>query len=131
MGVQPQSPIAWSPNGLSLAFVSGDKSIFIVTYTKLESGETEFVLSQTLVGHQNLVKCLLFHPTDSNTLISAGGDGFFVWNVKACRFTVHVHTSTQPGVAHETDIECMCWTHQGITLVTGSKDTDAMKAWYV
>lgn len=30
--------------------------------------------------------------------------------------------------AHESDVECLCWTHDGATLVSGSKDNN-VKAW--
>ena len=56
--------------------------------------------------------------------MSGSADGLFVWNVKSAKFIHHINKSTRSNEAHDSDVECLCWTHKGANLVTGGKDND-------
>jgi len=91
-------------------------------------------------GHRLTVKSLLFHPHNADILISGGVEGIFVWSLSAGRvsqvvthanasdYSASVAAVVSGSNAHESDVECMCWTHDGATLITGSKDA-TVKAW--
>lgn len=66
---------------------------------------------------------------DSNTLVSGGCDGLFVWDVTSGQSVRHIGVGENPS-QHESDIECLAWAYQGSTLLTGSKDTN-IKVWDV
>ena len=91
-------------------------------------------------GHRLTVKSLLFHPHNADIMISGGVEGIFVWSLSAGRvsqvithanasdFSASIAAVISGSSAHESDVECMCWTHDGATLITGSKDA-TVKAW--
>ena len=136
IGVQDASPLAWAAEGDVLAAVSSNHSIFIFALC----GQA-FKLTKLLAGHHATVKTLVFHPHDADMLVSGGVEGIFVWSISTGRVTQvisHLSGGDLAGYAsvvssvggHESDIECMCWAHDGTTLITGSKDTN-VKAWSV
>eukprot|EP01132_Coremiostelium_polycephalum_P011229 gene11229-13756_t len=123
IGVQENSPIAWSSDGSRLGFVSGNGSIYIAKDSK-----GSFEIENVLNGHSHSVNCLLFHPKES-ILVSGGFDGIIIWDyIKGFiikRIRPHVDAD-----AHESKVECLEWLHDGITLVSGAKDSN-IKVWDV
>lgn len=138
LGVQDASPLAWNTTGDVLAGVSSNHSIFVFAL----SGQAFKLTKELGGGHRLTVRGLLFHPREADVLISGGVEGIFVWSLASSRvmqvishmnavdlFSGLSGVTTAVG-AHESDVECMCWTHDGSTLITGSKDTN-IKAWAV
>lgn len=105
-----------------------------------QSTPTGLLTHRLAGGHRLTVKSLLFHPHNADILISGGVEGIFVWSLSAGRVSqvvTHANASDYSASvaavvsgtnAHESDVECMCWTHGGATLITGSKDA-TVKAW--
>lgn len=122
LGIQHESPVAWSPNGEILAFVSGNHSIYLTS-----PHEGRFRVSKMLDGHDLPVKALLWHPEDNNTLISAGPEGYFVWDIAAAEVVTKRPADGRDG-NHESDVEVLCWAMGSLNLITGSRDT-SIKVW--
>jgi len=76
LGIQPCSPVAWSPDGRMLAFVSGSNGICIA-----RKSDEALAIQHVLTAHDFAVNCLVFHPTEP-TLLSAGVEGIFVWDLQ-------------------------------------------------
>lgn len=132
IGVQSETPMAWSPCGNILAFVSGNKSVVLCEQPaggSMERG-TPMAINKVLVGHRAPVTCLRFHPTHPKVphLVSCGHDGLIVWDTEHCRIAHHFSPETAPDVAHESTVQCAEWAFEGAVLVTGSKDTN-IKIW--
>jgi WD40 repeat protein len=134
ISVAERTPLCWSEDGTMLAAVGGNGSIFI-----LHLVDDTFKMWKLLLGHKHTVRCLLFHPKNSNQLVSGGVDGLFVWDVGNAAITqlFSYKTAKELGVpaslltatgAHESDVESMAWAFDGASLVTGSKDA-SLKAW--
>lgn len=122
IGVQEQSPIAWSVDGKRLAFVSGNASIYITKEDHLGN----FVVENVLIGHKTTVNCLLFHPRDS-ILISGGFDGLIIWDYLKGFIIKRISPHQDPD-AHESNVECLTWICDGTALVSGGKDAN-IKVW--
>jgi WD40 repeat protein len=116
------------PPSRRLAFISGDKSIFIFQYGEPAPGVRRFSLAGSCIGHKKKVHCLSFHPSDPNILVSGGGDGLFVWDVTKFSRIHTINPTTRGEIAHDSDVECIAWTHGGVTLLSGGKDCE-IKCW--
>ncbi|KAK8800683.1 hypothetical protein WA158_000008 [Blastocystis sp. Blastoise] len=124
IGVQSCSPIAWSYDGQYLAYVSGTFSILVY-----KADETKnYIPFASLIGHAQIVKALLFHPT-LPYLISCGNEGFFIWNYIESKLVSVIDENTNED-AHEGSVECLCWGYDGSVLFTGSKDS-TIKIWKI
>ena len=74
MGVQNQTPLAWSEDGNNFAYVAENCSIFITSQLK-----GRFEIERTLDGHHRRLSSILFHPSEP-ILVSAGIEGIYVWD---------------------------------------------------
>jgi len=122
IGVQEDSPSAWSPDGSRFAFVSGNGSIYITKEN--ESGN--FIVENVLAGHTHTVNCLLFHPTEP-IFVSGGFEGIIVWDLLS-GFIIKKMVSHIDPDAHDAKVECLFWLYEGTSLVSGSKDSN-IKVW--
>jgi hypothetical protein len=60
IGIQPQTPVAWSHDGTRLCLVSSNFDIFVMKVA--ESGARQLAMFRLLAGHKGNVKSLCFHP---------------------------------------------------------------------
>ncbi|KAJ4456959.1 putative WD-40 repeat protein [Paratrimastix pyriformis] len=134
LGIQPSTPVVWSPDGRMLAFVSGSNGIYLA---KKSDTDDTFSIHNVLMGHDFSVTSLLFHPTEP-TLVSAGVEGIFIWDLTrmALRKKILIHTeaagqqATATPDAHEGPIEVLLWMYGGTALISGSKDS-TVRVWDV
>mmetsp|Transcript_60631 Transcript_60631/g.146524 ORF Transcript_60631/g.146524 Transcript_60631/m.146524 type:complete len:863 (+) Transcript_60631:254-2842(+) len=122
LGIQKESPVAWSPDGEQLAFVSGNHSIYIASVV-----EGRYRVAKMLDGHVKPVRVMVWHPSDANTLVSAGPEGIYVWDV-AKGETIHRKECDGIEGRHTDSVEVLCFATGGLNLVSGSKDTN-IKIW--
>lgn len=59
LGVQSESPLAVSPDGQKMAFVTANHSIYILLWSKERQ---RYEIDHLLAGHHWEVKALTFHP---------------------------------------------------------------------
>lgn len=121
MGVQNDTPIAWSADGGKLAYVAENCSIFITSDHK-----SRFTLEKCLDGHNRRVHALLFHP-ERPLLVSAGVEGIFVWDIEKGVLVQKIDQKSSSN-AHSNGVECLTWVYGGSTLISGSRDHD-IKVW--
>ena len=124
IGVQNDSPISFSISGTKFAFVLGNHSVVVLKWNS-----SRFVIHRTLEGHTSKVYMLEFSNGSENLLMSGGDDGMFLWDVEKGVGVSNVKIGKDKE-SHNDMIECGCWTHEGETFVTGSRDND-LKAWDV
>ena len=124
IGVQNDSPISFSISGTKFAFVLGNHSVVVLKWDS-----AKFVIHRTLEGHTSKVYMLDFSNGSENLLMSGGDDGMFLWDVEKGVQVSNVKIGKDKE-SHNDMIECGCWTHEGETFVTGSRDND-LKAWDV
>ena len=122
IGVQNDSPISFSRDGKKFAFVLGNYSVVVLKWD-----DEKFVIHKTLEGHTSKVYMLEFSNGSENLLMSGGDDGMFLWDVEKGVEVSQVKIG-KDRASHNDMIECGCWTHEGETFVTGSRDND-LKAW--
>lgn len=123
VGVQEDTPLCWSLDGQRLAFVSGNRSIYISSRDK----DGNFLIDNVLTGHIYKVSCLLFHPKDP-ILVSGGIEGIFIWDCKTGKLLKKIESSSDDQNSHEGAIECLTWLYDGSSLLSGSRDTN-IKVW--
>lgn len=75
IGVDENSPVAWSADASLLAFAARDYGIYIAARTR-----TGFTVATTLVGSRSSVKKLEFHPS-RKLLVSGCDEGIKLWAV--------------------------------------------------
>lgn len=121
--VQDRTPLAWSADGMRLAFVSGSFGVYV-----LDMQGNYFRMARVLTGHRTAVRTLSFHPRDANILVSGGADGLLVWDIRRGEPLQTLSKAAGVAAAHESDVECVAWVHDGTALCTGSKDT-TIKVW--
>jgi WD40 repeat protein len=132
IGVDENSPVAWSADALLLAFAARDYGIYIATRT-----ETGFTLATTLIGSRSSIKKLAFHPR-RRLLVSANEQGIKLWAVyvdpgssnnpsNQCRL-VHSLGLDSTVRTHDAAVETVEWLFDGAFLATGSKD-NSVKIW--
>lgn len=131
IGVQKESPVAWSPDGTRLCFVSGNKSLCLLSQRTGadDPRRGEYKVDCLLEGHKLDVKALSFCPRDPNIIVSGGYEGIFIWNTAERRVSKRLHSSLQDD-AHEGDVLCFEWAMDGTSLLSGGKDSD-IKIWDV
>ncbi|KAJ3431807.1 hypothetical protein M0812_20730 [Anaeramoeba flamelloides] len=129
VGVQPETPIAWSKNGMYLTFVSGNYSIYIIKKIENKRGQQtvlNFQITATLEGHTKPVNALIFHPTRP-ILISGGFEGIFIWNLENSTLKQRISPNNYQN-AHQGTVECFEFLQEGRCLITGSGDS-TIKIW--
>ena len=86
IGVDENSPVAWSADASLLAFAARDYGIYIATRT-----QTGFTVAETLIGSRSSVKKLDFHP--SRKLLASGSEeGIKLWVVCVGSEGSHEHS---------------------------------------
>ena len=129
IGVDENSPVAWSADASLLAFAARDYGIYIATRT-----QTGFTVAETLIGSRSSVKKLDFHP--SRKLLASGSEeGIKLWVVCVGSEGSHEHSRLTQAIDHDATIkthdgavETVLWFLDGEFLATGSKD-DKVKIW--
>lgn len=132
IGVDENSPVAWSADASLLAFAARDYGIYIAART-----ETGFTLATTLIGSRTSVKKLEFHPS-RRLLVSGNDEGIKLWAVfvdqgssnnpaNQCRL-VHSVGIDSTVRTHDAAVETVHWLVDGLFLATGSKD-NSVKIW--
>jgi len=126
LGVQPATPIAFSPAGDLLAFVSNNGSIVIVDMVSRRK-QGHFPVKVVLVGGHTLpVRSLLFHESKPE-LVSVGEEGLFVWNVTTGEMLHKMRSELgKEKEVHESAVMCAQFLFDGTSLVTGSRDNNLM-----
>jgi WD40 repeat protein len=106
------APVAFSPDGMSLASGSYDKTVRI---WEIATGKER----QCFLGHKRRVTCLAYSP-DGRTIASASDDNTIrLWDIvtgKECRRFE----------GHRGDVTCLAFAPDGQILVSGSEDTTAL-----
>ena len=116
IGVQAETPLDWNAAGNRLAFVSGNKGIYLL----VRQGE-RFEVESVLHGHRSTVRSLLFFPNSSkDILVSAGTEGIIVWNDKDGSIVKSINPKTETE-AHDSVVEVLEWVDGGRFLVSGGK----------
>eukprot|EP00003_Mantamonas_plastica_P008857 TRINITY_DN1790_c0_g1_i4.p1 TRINITY_DN1790_c0_g1~~TRINITY_DN1790_c0_g1_i4.p1 ORF type:complete len:860 (-),score=292.11 TRINITY_DN1790_c0_g1_i4:449-3028(-) len=128
IGVQEETPVCFSSDSKYVAYVSGNKSIYILEDSILDDGRRLFVVKKTLPGHTEIVRDMKFHP-QKPLLVSVSGEGIFVWNYEDGSLVKTINESTERD-AHESQVECVDFVCQGRLMVTGSKDL-SIRVWNV
>jgi len=122
IGVQNDSPISFSRDGMKFAFVLGNFSVLVLKWSS-----NKFAIHKTLVGHVSRVYTLEFSNGSNSLLMSGGDDGMRLWDAEKGTIISEIKIGKDK-TSHNDLIECGCWTHEGETFVTGSRDND-LKAW--
>jgi HAE1 family hydrophobic/amphiphilic exporter-1 len=105
--LQNVMPVAWSPNGRSIAAGSWDGTIYVWDIPRTES--------RRLQGHSSGIWCLAWSP-DGRTLASGSFDGTIrLWD-PATGQTTHVLRG------HSAEVHSVAWSPDGKTLASGSAD---------
>ena len=132
VGVQDKTPLCWDSSGKKFAFASNNRSIYIWERVDTPDGNFKMHLRQVLRGaHIHPVVALVFDPNfeDTNTLVSAGGDGIIVWNVATGEVDKTLPLRQEMGQDyHTSDVECVKYCFDGNYLISGSRD-NSIKIW--
>ncbi len=119
--MQPDTPVAWAPDGNHYAFVSGSHSIIFNRLLPPASPAGVSVVDKMLYGHTQRVSCLLFHPSEPY-LVSAGDDCILLWDLIQGKVLQRI-ANKQGKRCHDGGVECAEWGNGNQVLITGSKDT--------
>lgn len=132
IGVDENSPVAWSADAKLLAFAARDYGIYIAVRTA-----TGFTVAETLIGSRSSVKKLEFHPS-RQLLVSANDEGIKLWavfvdaggsnnpaNQSRLVQSILVDSTVR---THDASVETVLWLMDGAFLATGSKD-NSVKIW--
>lgn len=126
IGVQSATPVAWSPKGDLLAFVSRNNSIYICKVLHNDDdSELKVEMLYLFNGHRHEIVFVSFHPKDTNVLVSGGQDGIVVWDINSQKVDKILNYENEPK-GHESDVLCCCWLFEGRVLVTGGKDANVV-----
>ena len=134
IGVQAETPLAWSPTGSHMLFASENHSIYLCEYNESkEDGTITVPITETLpTQHRYKVLDASFHPLFPATqeVVSCGLDGIIIWDTSNSQIKHRLELSKQVGDTklHTGQVECLCWAYDGAILVTGSKD-NSIRLW--
>ena len=134
IGVQAETPLAWSADGSMVLFASENHSIYLCKYEESkEDGTIHVPITETLpTQHAQKVLDAQFHPQFPNKdeVVSCGLDGFIVWDTTNAKVRYKFPLSNNVGEEklHTNQIECICWGYNGDIMLTGSKD-NSIRIW--
>ena len=133
IGVQAETPLAWSMDGSTLLFASENHSIYLCEYNESKDGEINVPIVDILpTQHRFKVLDATFHPKypETNEVVSCGMDGILVWNASEVGVKHRQPVSDNVGETklHTAQVECLCWAYGGDVLITGSKD-NTIRLW--
>lgn len=134
ISVQHDSPVAFSPDGMRIAFAGNDTSV-VVNERRSNGQYTEFALCK---GMADTIKALCFHPVVGgggagpsepiDRLYAAGVEGIFVWQLERGRLQPTLRILSGHDKGHDGPVECLCWVFGGSMLISGGKDS-TFKVW--
>jgi len=134
IGVQEETPLAWSPTGSHLLFTSENHSIYICEYNETkEDGTITVPITETLpTQHKFKVLDASFHPRfpETDEVVSCGFDGILIWDTTNANIRQRIDLSNKVGETkkHTGQVECIAWGYGGDILITGSKD-NSIRLW--